>query len=174
MGSSAGVGAGVDLKDSDEVKTHLSWIVNMPNYWASWINNLDPWEISWWLGNITAVLGFRWRSILITWVWNTGWCWAFWQDGKKNLVLQIWVLSWKGSGSLSPSWRLLGRNQKGLHKGISRPVFGSESDYSIQALRIYTTNCDEYKHAHSCHKVTLLPSSQKTSDEMTSRKSRKC
>ena len=26
MGSSAGVGAGVDLKDSEEVKTHLSWI----------------------------------------------------------------------------------------------------------------------------------------------------
>ena len=34
MGSSAGVGAGVDLKDSDEVEIHLSLIGMMPKYWA--------------------------------------------------------------------------------------------------------------------------------------------
>ena len=34
MGSSAGVGAGVDLKDSDEVENHLAGIGMMPNYWA--------------------------------------------------------------------------------------------------------------------------------------------
>ena len=71
-------------------------------------------------------------------------------------VLQIWVLSWKRSGSLSPPWRLLGRDQEGLHQGFFSTVFGSESDDHIQALRIYTTNCDEYKHAHSCHKVIML------------------
>ena len=44
-------------------------------------------------------------------------------------MLQIWVLSWKGSSSLSPSWRLLGRNQKGLHKGMFRPATGSKTDF---------------------------------------------
>ena len=95
--------------------------------------NQESWSMtsSWWLENITDGLIFRWRSILIIWVWNTGQCFGRMATLKKpNLVLQIWVLSWKGSSSLSPSWRLLGRDQKGLHKGISRPVFGSELDYS--------------------------------------------
>ena len=52
MGSSAGVGAGVDLKDSDEVEIHLSLIGMMPNYWAFELDKLvhetsaGDWKIS--------------------------------------------------------------------------------------------------------------------------------
>ena len=72
--------------------------------------------VSWWLENITAVLVCRWRSISTTLVLNTGW--LSFLAGFWPRVLQIWVLSWKRSGSLSPPWRLLGRDQEGLHQGF--------------------------------------------------------
>jgi len=80
MGSSAGVGAGVDLKDSDEVKEYLD---------------------------------------------NLGVEYRFGCYHEKDPA----------------ACHLLGDYWEGIKKDF------------IKALRIYTTNCDEYKHAHSCHKV---------------------
>ena len=73
--------------------------------------------VSWWLENIYIGLqvkeyldnlGVEYRLAELF-----GRVSKFWPQ-----VLQIWVLSWKRSGSLSPPWRLLGRDQEGLHQGF--------------------------------------------------------
>ena len=80
LGSSAGVGAGVDLKDSDEVKDYIE---NLGiEYRFGCYHERDP--------KACHLLGDYWEAI------------------KK--------------------------------------------DYA-KALKIYSTNCDEYNHGHSCHKV---------------------
>ena len=63
---------------------------------------------------------------------------------------------------------LLGDYWEGIKKDFIKVCLDQQLvlKQTFQALRIYTTNCDEYKHAHSCHKVILLPSSQKISDKM--------
>ena len=80
LGSSAGVGAGVDLKDTEEV--------------ADYIENL----------------GIEYRFG------------CYHERDPK-------------------ACHLLGDYWEGIKKDFAK------------ALRIYTTNCDEYKHGHSCHKV---------------------
>ena len=73
--------------------------------------------VSWWLENIYIGLqvkeyldnlGVEYRLAELL-----GRMSKFWPQ-----VFQIWVLSWKRSGSLSPPWRLLGRDQEGLHQGL--------------------------------------------------------
>jgi len=80
MGSSAGVGAGVDLKDPEEVKEYLD------------------------------NLGIEYRF-------------ACYQEKDPKAC------------------HMLGDYLEGIKKDF------------IKALRIYTTNCNEYKNGHSCHKV---------------------
>jgi len=80
LGSSAGVGAGVDLKDSEDV---ADYIENLGiEYRFGCYHERDP--------KACHLLGDYWESV------------------KKDFV---------------------------------------------KALKIYTTNCDDYKHGHSCHKV---------------------
>ena len=80
LGSSAGVGAGVDLKDSDEVKDYIENLGIEHRFGC--YHERDP--------KACHLLGDYWEAI------------------KK--------------------------------------------DYA-KALKIYSTNCDEYNHGHSCHKV---------------------